>query len=105
VALDQFSSSVQALARRLAPSVVKIVVTGYGPRGGSGTADLGIGQEQVIGSGFVLDSDGYIVTNAHVVANAQKIRVGVVAPNDQSIAAGLAEAHAPLQEGHLGGYL
>jgi serine protease Do len=32
-------------------------------------------QQQSLGSGFIFSSDGYIVTNAHVVAQAQQIRV------------------------------
>ena len=103
--LDQFSGSVQALTQRVAPSVVKVVVTRYGAKeeGGNGRTDLVIGHQQSIGSGFVIDSAGYIVTNAHVVANAQKIRISVVTPNEQSISGVLADAYAPLRDATLVG--
>ena len=33
------------------------------------------------GSGFFVSSDGYLITNAHVVANSTRIRVMVPAPD------------------------
>jgi len=77
-ALDQFSENVQALAARVAPSVVQISVLRYSAREdeeGSGRAGVVLSRQQVVGSGVIVDPDGYIVTNAHVVANALRIRV------------------------------
>jgi serine protease Do len=77
--LRQLSDSVEALVKRVSPSVVQILVTGYGPleTHGHSETDLVIGRQRGIGSGVVIDADGYIVTNAHVVANAQRVRVVV----------------------------
>jgi serine protease Do len=56
--------------------VVQILVTGYGPLEESGKGQTAlIARQQAIGSGVIVDADGYIVTNAHVVAGARRIRV------------------------------
>ena len=82
--LKRMNDSVDALLRRVSPSVVQILVTGYGnvSEGEKGNAGVVIGRQKAIGSGFVIDPSGYIVTNAHVVNGAQ--RVQVVIPPAQS---------------------
>jgi len=56
---------------------VQILVTGYGPleENPRGNAGVVIGRQRAIGSGFIIDSSGYVVTNAHVVAGAQRVQV------------------------------
>lgn len=49
-------------------------------RGGQGS-DEGTLQPSGMGSGFLFDSTGYILTNQHVVANADEIQVTVVGHN------------------------
>lgn len=51
----------QAVAKKASPSVVSIYVTGADGDG--------------VGSGVILDTDGNILTNYHVIANAQSISV------------------------------
>jgi len=79
--LRKLNRSVDALIKKVSPSVVQILVTGYGPleEGERGNTTAVIGRQRAIGSGFVIDPGGYIVTNAHVVNGAQ--RVQVVLPN------------------------
>jgi len=77
--LRKLNESVDALIKKVSPSVVQILVTGYGPieSGERGSTAVVIGRQRAIGSGFVIDSAGYIVTNAHVVAGAQRVQVVV----------------------------
>ena len=82
--LVQMNASIDALTRKVWPSVVQILVTGYGARteGPQGSAGAVVGRQQSVGSGFVIDSEGYIITNAHVVSGAH--RVQVVLPADKA---------------------
>lgn len=75
--LARMNESVDALTRRVWPSVVQILVTSYGAREESGRADTSVvvGRQRSSGSGFVIDADGYIMTNAHVVNGAQRVQV------------------------------
>src|SRR5712664_3698664 len=75
--LRKLNQSVNTLIKKVSPSVVQILVTGYGPleEGEKGSASSVIGRQRAIGSGFVVDSSGYIMTNAHVVNGAQRVQV------------------------------
>jgi serine protease Do len=78
--LAQFNDSLEELTARVSPSIVQIQVTGYRSieAKNQDQASL-IGRERSLGSGVIVDPDGYVITNAHVVKGAQRIRV-VVSP-------------------------
>ena len=78
------NESIDALTKKVWPSVVQILVTSYGAREENGRADTSVvvGRQRSSGSGFVIDPEGYIMTNAHVVSGAQ--RVQIVLPPDNA---------------------
>ena len=80
--LQQLNSAIEQLTARISPAVVQILVTGYGTleENNHGQTAL-ITREHAIGSGVILDPDGYIITNAHVVEGAQRIHVTLPMPS------------------------
>lgn len=92
VSASQFDLTVDALIKKVSPSVVQIIVTAYAPleENNRGNAGVVIGRQRASGSGFVIDPDGYIVTNAHVVNGAQRVEVVLPPPSSNgSLAASL----------------
>jgi serine protease Do len=86
-ALHQLNEAIEALVQRVSPTVVQISVTGYGSiedvERGQTSALIGI--RRALGSGVIVDPEGYIVTNAHVVSGAERIQV-LVPPRRSSTA-------------------
>ena len=81
--LVRMNESIDALTRKVWPSVVQILVSSYGPRneGPPGSAAVVMGKQQSTGSGFVIDPEGYIMTNAHVVNGARRVQIVLPADN------------------------
>jgi len=79
--LAQLSGSLQQLASEVSPAVVQIEVTGIGQAEEQGRGDMAlIVRQHTIGAGIIVHPDGYIMTNAHVVSGAHRIRVVLSAP-------------------------
>ena len=78
--LRQMNTALEDLAARVSPAVVQIQTVGYGPLS-EDDSDRGrtalIVRQHAVGSGVIVDSNGYIITNAHVVERAQRIRVAL----------------------------
>ncbi len=74
--LRALSGTLETLSESVSLTVVQIFATGY--RTGQGvvpsSGDL-VARQRGSGSGVILDPSGYVVTNAHVVANASQIVV------------------------------
>jgi len=88
--LQQISRAIANLVGRVARSVVQIVVTGYRPTA-DGRPDV-IARTQTIGSGVVVDSGGYVMTNAHVVAGATTVDILFEhVPTEGSVSSGTSE--------------
>ena len=64
--------TVNEIYDRAAPAVVQITTT---LAAGTSADGFATPAAQALGSGFVIDKDGHIVTNYHVVENAEKIQV------------------------------
>jgi S1-C subfamily serine protease len=79
-AFDYYSHAVTTAAERAGPAVVKVET-------GRGATQHRRGAQQGIGSGVIYSSEGYILTNAHVVAGAS--RVTVTLPDGRSLPAGV----------------
>ncbi|WP_420151649.1 S1C family serine protease [Spirosoma sp.] len=86
VLLDAYSNTIVNVAKKVSPSVVQIKVSGrtYGTvsdrRNTLPPQRRSPGQEEQdsgTGSGFIISSDGYLITNNHVVAGAQRITVSL----------------------------
>ena len=83
--LVQLNDALQGLAARVSPAVVQVLVTGYGTTREEGRSQTAfIARQHAVGSGVIVDSNGYIMTNAHVVEGAERIRIALPLPASDS---------------------
>jgi serine protease Do len=103
--LHLLNGSVSTLVETVSRSVVQVLVTSYGPVQQSDRmdTDLVIGRQRSMGSGVVVDAGGYIMTNAHVVANARRVEVVVSAPADEDAAGARLTPHGRRVEASIVG--
>jgi S1-C subfamily serine protease len=73
--LDAYSRAVISVVDRVGPAVVSVAVKGRSRKRGAGDG---------AGSGLVFTPDGYILTNAHVVAGARELKVALTDGSEAS---------------------
>jgi len=63
---------------------VQILVHTLAPLGNENSQRAGfVSEQEATGSGVIVDPDGYIVTNAHVVRNARRIEVKILRSDEK----------------------
>src|SRR4030095_1237568 len=72
--LARLNESLDALTRKVWPSVVQIIVSSFGPQEGPPGSAAVVARQQTTGSGFVID-DGSIMTHAHVINGARRVQI------------------------------
>jgi serine protease Do len=95
--LKDYDRAIDEIAERTMKSVVEIEVTGYGvPEGekDQGGEKQSLERQRSLGSGVIVDPDGYIITNNHVISGALRIRV-IIAPTTVELATGQTQLHNP----------
>jgi serine protease Do len=73
ITLEDVSGTFEECSKKVTPAVVQIYTTGFSLAQGNDLAPITM--QRGTGSGIILDSDGYIITNAHVVELARRVKV------------------------------
>jgi serine protease Do len=90
-ALEGLNKAVETMVQRVSPSIVQVLVSKFDSQRQSERADV-VDWEHSVGSGVIVSPDGYIVTNAHVVARAQQISVRVIPADARGIGSVLSQS-------------
>ena len=101
-ALAHLSRSLETLSERIGPAVVQVFATGYRPATGSQSSLLS--KQRSGGSGVIVDPEGYIVTNAHVVEGARSVQVLLaISPSSMSQRSSILKSKGKLVEARIVG--
>ena len=82
--MQRLSEHSATISEKVLQAVVKIEVVGVAVNELNVNSERLVSRFQTTGSGFFIDSSGYIITNAHVVKDAQMIRINLPAYSDDS---------------------
>ena len=87
--LHEMNRAMVRIAEKVSPAVVQVQAVGYhSARTTSPTEAALVGRQHLIGSGVVVDPEGYILTNNHVIQGAQKVQVLLSVPVPSSSGGG-----------------
>jgi len=74
--ISDLSTEIRELTSTVSPAVVQIYTSSFGALMGGVPQGVAVfGKQQATGSGIILDPNGYIITNNHVVAGAKRVQV------------------------------
>jgi len=74
--LARLSDELQSLVERVRPAVAQVLVSGYAPASQGAL----LARQRGGGSGVIVDPDGYVITNLHVIEGARRIEVVLPPP-------------------------
>src|ERR1035438_10054007 len=102
-ALQDLSAQMEALSHNVSRAVVQIFSTGYvvNDEHQPGSSAALVTRQRATGSGVILSADGYIVTNAHVVSGARRVRVRLA--DESAAAAGALQPSGSVLEARIVG--
>lgn len=99
--LTKLSDSFELLAAKVSPAVVQILANGYGTGDDTDSGGSSLTRRQQSGSGVIVDAQGYIVTNAHVVSGARNLKVVIAFSESHRSATSILKSKGKLLDGRV----
>jgi serine protease Do len=93
-----FDAQLEALAQRVAPAVVQVLAYGF-----TAAPNALLTRAGSSGAGVIVDPEGWIVTNAHVVEAARSVRVDVQPPRTPAAGGSILKARSRRLEARVVG--
>jgi len=105
--LQQLSESFEALSEQVTPAVVEVFAAGFAAAPGQDptvTGQITVGTNS--GSGVFVDSQGYVITSAHLVAGARRVRIIAMLPGEggRSVSGSVIRPRGRLMDAEVVGY-